>query len=167
MPHSAFLMNRIFIFWSYLFLFFILILPAIGQQKTGYLVVSKVVDGDTFWVINSKGNEEKIRLIGVNTPEARATGRTQVEYFGKESSNYVKSLLSGRRVRLEFDVEKFDRYKRTLAYVYLEDGRFLNALLIKEGYASVATYPPNVKYASLFTELEREARKKGKGLWAK
>ncbi|MDP2039627.1 MAG: thermonuclease family protein [Algoriphagus sp.] len=127
--------------------------------------VSKVVDGDTFWVINSRGKEEKIRLIGVNTPEVRNTARTQVEYFGKEASDFVKALLTGRRVRLEYDVGRYDRYKRTLAYVYLEDGPFLNALLVKEGYANVATYPPNVKYVELFMKLEREARNKKKGLW--
>jgi len=137
-----------------------------SQQRTDFLEVSKVVDGDTFWVINTIGKDEKIRLIGVNTPEVRNTGRTQVEYFGKEASDYVKSLLTGRRVRLEYDVGRYDRYKRTLAYVYLEDGTFLNALLVKEGSANIATYPPNVKYAELFIKLEREARGKGKGLWA-
>ncbi|MDP3471929.1 MAG: thermonuclease family protein [Algoriphagus sp.] len=138
---------------------------AFGQQRTDFLEVSKVVDGDTFWVINSRGKEEKIRLIGVNTPEVRNTARTQVEYFGKEASDFVKALLTGRRVRLEYDVGRYDRYKRTLAYVYLEDGPFLNALLVKEGYANVATYPPNVKYVELFMKLEREARNKKKGLW--
>lgn len=123
------------------------------------------MDGDTFWVIKSNGKEEKIRLIGINTPESRNTGRTQVEYFGKEASTYVKSLLSGRRVRLEYDVGRYDRYKRTLAYAFLEDGTFLNALLVKEGYANVATYPPNVKYVELFTKLEREARNNKRGLW--
>jgi micrococcal nuclease len=141
-------------------------IPAFSQQRTDFLEVSKVVDGDTFWVINTIGKDEKIRLIGVNTPEVRNTGRTQVEYFGKEASDYVKALLTGRRVRLEYDVGRYDRYKRTLAYVYLEDGTFLNALLVKKGYANVATYPPNLKYVDLFIKLEREARGKGKGLWA-
>ncbi|HCH44174.1 MAG TPA: nuclease, partial [Algoriphagus sp.] len=70
-------------------------------------------------------------------------------------------------VRLEYDVQRYDRYQRTLAYVYLEDGRFFNALLVQEGYATVATFPPNVKYESLFIKLQREARTKGKGLWGK
>ena len=140
---------------------------SISQTKTNYLEIAKFVDGDTFWVRNPNGKDEKIRLIGVNTPEARNTGRTQVEYFGKEASAYVKELLTGKKVRIEFDVQRFDRYKRTLAYIFLEDGTFLNAHLVKEGYATVATYPPNVKYADLFVKLEKEARAQGKGLWGK
>lgn len=139
--------------------------PALAQQKTGLLEIYKFVDGDTFWVVNAKGQNEKIRLIGINTPEARRTGRTEVEYYGKEASDYVKKILTGRKVRLEFDVQRYDRYKRTLAYVYLDDGRFLNALLVKEGYASAATFPPNVKYSEYFVKLEREARSRKKGMW--
>lgn len=139
--------------------------PALPQQKTSALEIFKFVDGDTFWVINEKGQNEKIRLIGINTPEARRTGRTEVEYYGKEASDYVKKILTGRKVRLEFDVQRYDRYKRTLAYVYLDNGTFLNALLIKEGYASAAAFPPNVKYAEYFVKLEREARTRKKGMW--
>lgn len=138
---------------------------AFTQQKTGLLAISKFVDGDTFWVSNEQGQKEKIRLIGIDTPEARRTGRTEVEYFGKEASEYVKRILTGRKVRLEYDVERYDRYKRTLAYVYLDDGTFLNALLVKEGYASAATFPPNVKYAEYFVKLQREARTQKKGIW--
>ena len=139
--------------------------PAISQQKTGLLEISKFVDGDTFWVLNERGQNEKIRLIGINTPEARRTGRTEVEYFRKEASNYVKKILTGRKVRLAYNVQRKDRYKRTLAYVYLEDGTFLNALLVKEGYATAATFPPNVKYSEYFVKLEREARAQKKGMW--
>lgn len=139
---------------------------AFNQQKTGLLEISKFVDGDTFWVLNEKGQKEKIRLIGIDTPEARRTGRTEIEYFGKESSDYVKRILTGRKVRLEYDVQRYDRYKRTLAYVYLDDGSFLNGLLVKEGYATAATFPPNVRFSDLFTKLQREARSKRRGLWA-
>lgn len=138
---------------------------AFAQQKTGLLEISKFVDGDTFWVLNEKGQKEKIRLIGIDTLEARRTGRTEVEYFGKEASEYVKRILTGRKVRLEYDVERYDRYKRTLAYVYLDDGTLLNALLVKEGYASAATFPPIVKYAEYFVKLQREARTQKKGMW--
>jgi micrococcal nuclease len=150
------------IFWVFLVLFSFQIH---AQQKTNLLTISKFVDGDTFWVVNEKGQKEKIRLIGVDTPEARLTGRTEVEYFGKEASDYVKRILTGRKVRLEYDVERYDRYKRTLAYVYLDDGTFLNALLVKEGYASAATFPPNVKYSEYFAKLQREARNKKRGMW--
>lgn len=140
-------------------------LQSIAQEQPEFLEIAKFVDGDTFWVKYPGGEDEKIRFIGVNTPEARNTGRTQIEYFGKEASAYVRELLTGKKVRLEFDVQRFDRYNRTLAYIFLEDGTFLNAHLVKEGYATVATYPPNVKYADLFVKLEKEARAEGKGLW--
>jgi micrococcal nuclease len=143
----------------------VFLLSAFSQSKGPFLPVSKVVDGDTFWVMHPNGQEEKIRLIGVDSPEARRTGRTEIEYFGKESSEFAKKKLAGRRVRLEFDVQRYDRYRRTLAYVYLEDGTFFNALLVKEGYATVATFPPNVKFKSTFLKLEQEARSRKKGLW--
>ena len=136
------------------------------QKQGEFLEIAKFVDGDTFWVKRANGIDEKIRLIGVNTPESRNTGRTQVEYFGKEASAYVKNYLTGKKVRLEYDVQRLDRYKRTLAYVYLEDGTFLNAHLVEKGYATVATYPPNVKFATLFQKMEKKARKGEKGLWA-
>jgi micrococcal nuclease len=137
----------------------------LAQSKTGLLTVTKVSDGDTFWVTHPSGKEEKIRLIGINAPESRRTGRTEVEYFGKEASAFAKQLLLNKRVRLEFDVQKYDRYKRTLAYAYLESGTMVNALLVKEGYARVATYPPNVRYQEIFQKLEREARSVKRGLW--
>jgi micrococcal nuclease len=136
-----------------------------AQQKNALLPVSKVVDGDTFWVINSRGEEEKIRLIGVNTPESRNTGRTKIQYFGKEATAFAKKTLTGKRVRLEYDVQRTDRYQRTLAYVYLENGTFFNALLLQEGYAQVATYPPNVKYQNQFINIQKRARDQKKGLW--
>ena len=145
---------------------FFLILSSAFQKQKEYLEIAKFVDGDTFWVKRSNGTEEKIRLIGVNTPEARNTGRTQVQSYGKEASAYVKGYLTGKKVRLEYDVQRQDRYQRTLAYVYLEDGTFLNAHLVEKGYATAATYPPNVKYSKRFQELERKAIKGQKGLWA-
>ena len=133
-------------------------------QSTFYKVKS-VVDGDTFWVYDGTPKGLKVRLIGINSPETRNTGRTQVEYFGKEASAFAQNLLLNKRVRLEFDVEKYDRYKRTLAYAYLESGAMVNALVVKEGYAQVATYPPNVRYQGMFQKLEREARSARRGLW--
>jgi micrococcal nuclease len=137
----------------------------LAQSKTGLLLVTKVSDGDTFWVTHPSGKEEKVRLIGINAPESRKTGTRDVQYYGKEASEYTKRLLLNKRVRLEFDVQKLDRYKRTLAYAYLESGTMLNALLVREGYARVATYPPNVRYQEQFQKLEREARSARKGLW--
>lgn len=151
------------IFWAILLPF----LLAFQQVKTAdFLPVTKIVDGDTIWVLTPSGQEIKVRLIGVDSPEARNTGRARIEYFGKESSDFAKKVLTGQRVRLEYDVQRLDRYKRTLAYVYLEDGTFFNELLVKEGFATVATYPPNVKYADHFLEVQKKARNSKKGLWA-
>lgn len=154
------------------FRFFILLLlfsffseAGFSQSTTSLLLVTKVSDGDTFWVTHPSGKKEKIRLIGINTPEARNTGRTEVEYFGKEASAYAKQLLLNKQVRLEFDLQKYDRYKRTLAYAYLPSGTMVNALLVKEGYARAATYPPNVRYQETFQNLEKEARRAKRGLW--
>jgi micrococcal nuclease len=153
-------------FFSFSLLIFLWSQASVAQdQNYQWLEISKFVDGDTFWVMDAKGNTEKIRLIGIDAPEPRRTGNKEMGYFGKEASAYVKNLLTGRRIRLEFDIGKYDRYKRTLAYVFLEDGMFLNAHLVKEGYASVMTVPPNVKYADLFVNLQKEARENNRGLW--
>lgn len=156
--------------FSYIvFLFLLLDIMAckprhVRDEPTKYLKVKKFVDGDTFWVDDGSEKGQKIRLIGVNTPETRHPQK-QVEYYGKEASDYVKSLLAGKKVELRFDVERFDRYGRTLAYVYLEDGTFLNAEIIKNGFGQVMTIPPNVKYSEEFVKLERKAREEKVGLW--
>lgn len=129
------------------------------------LTVTKIVDGDTFYVNNNNGEIEKIRLIGVNAPESRAAFFKKKERFGRESKEYLTKILYGRKVRLETDLRKYDQYGRTLAYVYLEDGTFLNNKMLKDGFAQVMTVPPNVKYQGLFVESERLARYGGFGLW--
>jgi micrococcal nuclease len=123
-------------------------------------VVERVVDGDTFVLADG----ERVRLIGVDTPETVKPG-TAPQVYGKEASRYTKRMLEGKRVRLEFDVSERDRYGRLLAYVYLEDGTFFNEHLLAEGYARVMTVPPNVKYAERFLAAERAAREAGRGLW--
>ena len=153
---------------------FLLLLITVGSCNSksaskknfdGYLPITKVVDGDTFWVDDGSPSGGKIRLIGVDAPESRKTGRKEIGYFGKEAKEYVTKLISGKKVKLEFDVGRYDQYHRTLAYVYLEDGTFLNAELVKQGYAMVMTVPPNVKFAEIFVRLQQEAREQGKGLW--
>ena len=127
--------------------------------------VIKVVDGDTFWLDDGSEKGLKVRLIGVDAPESRNVFKKVVGYFGKESTQYMNSLISGKRVRLEYDVDTTDLYGRTLAYVYLQDGTFVNAELVKKGYAMVMTVPPNIKYAQKFLKLQRRARNRNKGLW--
>ncbi len=145
-------------FWGVL-LVGLLVSPALFPQE--FQKVSRVVDGDTFVLENG----ERVRLIGVDTPETVHPSKP-VQYFGKEASAFTKNLIEGKQVRLEYDVQKQDRYGRLLAYVYLPDGTFVNAELVKQGYAQVSTYPPNVKYVDLFARLQREARENNRGLWA-
>lgn len=130
----------------------------------GLVQVTKVIDGDTFW-INDGSKDIKVRFIGIDAPESRNTGRKKIGYYGAEAKEYVTSLTENKWVRLEVDVRELDRYQRLLAYVYLEDGTFLNAHLVAHGYAVVDTHPPNVKYADVFVELQKEAREEGRGLW--
>ncbi|HYF26243.1 MAG TPA: thermonuclease family protein [Baekduia sp.] len=126
--------------------------------------VSRVVDGDTIHV-QVDGRREKVRLIGVDTPESVKPG-TPVECFAKAASAFTKQALDGRRVRLTTDAEERDRYGRLLAYVRRKpDGWFHNAELVRQGYAMVLTIPPNVAHAERFRRLAREAREAGRGLW--
>ena len=124
-------------------------------------MVQRVIDGDTIELATG----EKVRYIGINTPEIHHP-RKPVEYFGKEAMEFNRKLVTSKKVHLEFDAQKRDKYSRLLAYVYLPDGTFVNAELVKEGYAQVATYPPNVKHQKLFKKLQQEARKAKRGLWA-
>ncbi len=123
-----------------------------GTAADEYLV-TKVIDGDTIVLENG----EHVRYIGMDTPEK---GRP---YYG-EAKRENERLIKGKKVRLEYDVEKTDRYGRTLAYVYAGD-IFVNAELIKNGYAMIYTFPPNVKYAKTFLALQKEARTQKRGLW--
>ncbi|MFH1281672.1 MAG: thermonuclease family protein [Candidatus Omnitrophota bacterium] len=148
---------------------------ASSDKDYGYsnILVTRVVDGDTLVL----ENKERVRLIGIDTPEMHESNKLNrdaqrsgqnvatIKQLGRQSYEFTKKLVEGKRVRLEFDVERFDRYKRILAYVYLLDGTFLNAAIVEKGYASLMTYPPNVKYADEFLRLYRQARENKRGLW--
>jgi micrococcal nuclease len=138
-----------------------------GNKKEGYkyYTVVRVIDGDTFWLDDGSDESLRVRLIGIDAPESRDYGSKIKGYYGEEAKEYLTKLIRGKKVRLEFDVERFDQYDRTLAYVYLEDGTFVNAELVKNGYAMTMTFPPNVRYTLTFLKLAREARKKKSGLW--
>ena len=135
------------------------------KHQKEYYRVKRVVDGDTFWIDDGSDKGVKVRLIGVDAPESRNTGTKEIAYFGREASDYLTRLIGGKKVRLEYDAGRFDRYGRTLAYVFLEDGTFVNAKLVRDGYATIMTVPPNVKYADTFLKLERKARKQKRGMW--
>lgn len=135
-------------------------------QNTSVSVL-RIIDGDTIEV-NSNGVLEKIRLIGVNTPET-VDPRKKVECFGKEASRFVTDILVGTSVSLEADASQGerDRYGRLLRYVYLSDGSLLNKTIIAEGYGYEYTYNVPYRYMNEFKDAERTAQKLEKGLWAK
>ncbi|MEK7073658.1 MAG: thermonuclease family protein [Patescibacteria group bacterium] len=128
-------------------------------------MVTKVVDGDTIDVAMS-GEDVRIRLLGINTPET-VDPRRPAQCFGKEASAFAKQLLSGKTVRLEADPSQDDRdrYGRLLRHVFLEDGTHVNLKLVAEGYAYEYTYAHAGRYQKIFRDAERAARVAGKGLW--
>ncbi len=121
--------------------------------------VKRVVDGDTLLLTGG----ERVRLIGVDTPETKHPQKP-VERFGKEAHLFTKRIVEGKEVRLEYDWQRKDRYGRLLAYVYLMDGTFLNAEIIKQGYGfAYPKYP--FKYLEEFRRYERETRENNRKLW--
>ena len=110
---------------------------------------------------------KKIRLIGVDAPETRKSSRKEVGYYGEEAKHFLSEMLSGESVRLEYDADRTDRYGRVLAYVYLQDGTFVNGELLRKGFAMELTVPPNVRYAEKFVQLQQQARAKKRGMWKK
>lgn len=136
-----------------------------------------VIDGDTLKIMFN-GKKQSIRLIGIDTPESKKNSKAfkdsarsakdidAIVSQGKAARKYVKGLVKkGDRIKVEFDVEKKDKYRRLLGYVYLPDGRMLNDVIIRNGYASPLTIPPNVKYKKKFLRSYRYAREKRLGLW--
>jgi micrococcal nuclease len=131
----------------------------------GRAQVLRVVDGDTIRV-RLGGHTERVRYIGVDTPESVKPG-TPVQCFAKRAAAANAALVAGRSVRLVGDIEQRDRYGRLLAYVYREpDGAFVNAQLVRDGYARTLTIAPNVAHARQFAQLAHAARESGRGLWA-
>jgi len=128
-----------------------------------FRIVARVVDGDTLVL----DNRERVRLIGVDTPETKDP-RKPVQYFGVEAANFTMRMVEGKKVRIEYDeantaVGHKDRFGRTLVYVFLDD-KLLNAEIISQGYGHVYTKFP-FRYADEFRALERQARSKNLGLW--
>jgi micrococcal nuclease len=136
--------------------------PAAGTRKAD---VVRVVDGDTIAVLVD-GRREKVRYIGIDTPETHHPTKP-VQCYGREASAFNARLVGGERVRLVRDVEERDRFGRLLAYVYrVRDGLFVNAELARAGYARTLTIAPDVRYAARFAALARAAREAGRGLWS-
>lgn len=138
-----------------------------GISDTGVFIRAK--DGDTYVIkLDSSGQEITVRLIGVDTPESVAPD----DYYkdntaeGKDVSAIVKSKLhEGDRLTIEYDVQTEDKYGRTLAYLYTEDGKMIQDWLLENGYAQTMTIQPNSKYAEHFAEVQHTAAKNKVGLW--
>ncbi len=140
-------------------------------------IVISVTDGDTLRIFY-KGEDKKVRLIGIDAPESKVNPKAEKDAnrsgediktiirMGKKATRFVEKLVKpGDQVSIEFDLEKRDKYGRLLAYVYLSDGRMLNEEIVKAGYANLLTHPPNVKYEKKFLKAYREARNNKRGLW--
>ena len=141
--------------------------PDPGVTSGEFEYVQRVVDGATLVL----GTGERVRLIGVNTPET-VHPKKAVEAFGNEASAFTKRMVEGKLVRLEFDPlssrrnDGKDRYSRALAYVFLQDGMHLNAEIIRQGYGFAVSSTPPLQYQNEFRRLEQEAREQRRGLWA-
>jgi micrococcal nuclease len=146
-----------------------------GADSNGKLV--GVIDGDTL-LVELDGRTEKVRLIGIDTPESTFNQKALLDskrthtdlkvitQLGKKAASYLESQLTkGATLRLEFDVEHRDKYSRVLAYVYRTDGQMLNELLLSNGYARLMTKPPNVRHNRRFQSALQDAKKNNRGLW--
>ncbi len=127
-----------------------------------FVSVVSVADGDTVTVLIDR-KEEKVRFIGMDAPELGQ------KPWGRKSKQYLEDLLraSGWKVSLEYDVERRDKYGRTLAYLRTTDGRIINLLMVKGGYAVLFTVPPNVRYVNELTAAQTEARSNELGIWSR
>lgn len=132
--------------------------PSASLARGQNAAVVRVVDGDTIVVALGEAGSRKVRLIGIDTPERDGC------MYGA-ATDRIRSLVAGRDVRLARDVSETDRYGRLLRYVYVGD-MFVNAAMVSEGFATAATYPPDVAHAVELARLERAARLAKRGLWS-
>jgi micrococcal nuclease len=139
--------------------------------------VVRVVDGDTIVVHLGDGRSTRVRLIGIDTPELHPSDKLKrdaqrsgqdaaaIQALGARAKDFTRKHLDGRKVEIERDVTALDRYGRTLAYVWVGDELY-NLTVVREGYASLMTIPPNVRYAETLAACHRTARESRRGLWA-
>jgi micrococcal nuclease len=135
-------------------------LPA-EQKSSAFVPVVEVHDGDTVSVTVDQ-KREKVRLVGIDAPEMGQ------KPWGEKAKKYLETLLSssGWKVKLEYDVEKKDKYGRILAYLWTTEGEMINLLMLKKGYATLFTFPPNVKHVNEFRAAQRTARDGRLGIWS-
>ena len=123
----------------------------------------RVTDGDTI-VVRLNGQRERVRLIGIDTPETEHSPRGP-QPFADEATAALRTLVGRKDVELRFDVERRDRYGRLLAYVHI-DGIFVNTEMVRLGWARPLTVPPNVRHAEEIARLAQQARRQQKGIWS-
>nr|MBU1327532.1 thermonuclease family protein [Candidatus Omnitrophota bacterium] len=138
--------------------------PQVYNNNSYNYTVSRVVDGDTIEL----SNRETVRYIGIDTPEIREKKNGEWIYkprpYAEEAKEFNQKLIEGKSVKLEFDVQKRDKYKRLLAYVYRGD-KMVNIEMVRQGFAMIYTYPPNLRYSQKFLDAQKEARDNKRGLW--
>ena len=145
----------------YICCLFILLICAVGQSfAQGCFNVRWVDDGDTIVLMDGR----RVRYIGINAPEIEHKNK-KAEPGGYNAKNYNKNMVLSKKVRLEFDKEKHDQYGRLLAYVFLEDGTFINKSMIKQGHAYFLYRNPNKRYNKQLLKAQREAMTDRKGIW--
>jgi micrococcal nuclease len=152
------------VFFVFVAIFYLIYEKAsISKQGDGesFVPVISVADGDTVTVMLSS-KKEKVRLIGIDAPELGQ------KPWGYDAKKYLESLISssGSRVRLEYDVDRRDKYGRILAYLWTNDGTLVNLSMVKNGQAVLYTFPPNVKYVNDLKAAQAEARNKRLGIWS-
>jgi micrococcal nuclease len=125
-----------------------------------WVTVARVADGDTVELADGR----RVRYIGLNAPEINHEQNT-AEPCGFEARNANVAMVGAGKIRLEFDVERFDAYGRTLAYVYLSDQTLVNEKLLQQGLAYCLYKMPNVKYADRLLQAQREAMQVRRGIW--
>ena len=130
----------------------------------GPYTVVYVTDGDTL-ILSIDGKETTVRMIGIDAPESVHRDKSKNTPEGAEASRWLKELVTGKKVRLEYDERQFDRYGRILAYVWLEDGTMLEDRLLREGLALASPMEPNERYTKHFEETEKEAKQEKAGFW--
>jgi micrococcal nuclease len=164
--------NQVAVFLN---LLIISVVQAENLRTTIPVQVVHITDGDTI-VVRLQGQKEKVRLSGIDVPECRPNPKAQKDAFrtgndlktifemGQRATRYVKGIISpGDQVEIELDIQQRDKYRRLLAYVWLQDGRMLNGEIVRAGYASLMTEPPNVKHLQRLQEAHREAQNAGRG----
>ncbi|MBA4371892.1 MAG: thermonuclease [Thermodesulfovibrio sp.] len=133
-----------------------------GRSQSSLIRVDRVFDGDTVTVMTG-GRSEKVRLIGIDAPEMAQ------KPWGRKSKQHLEDIIAASegKVSIERDVVERDKYGRLLGYIRTSDSRLINEMMVRDGYAVLYTFPPNVKYVDVLTSAQREARDKKIGIWGR